>query len=449
MTKKLRAFGGDIFAGLFTVGVQRAGFDIVGHVEHSNYGHATCRLNFPNLPLHVGIENWPEPKSLGKIDFMFTNPPCAAWSSARGAGQGTWRDHHDRLRFIENLATYGVELQPKAWAWESVTNAWRHGREFIDRIANVWLTAGYSVTIVKQNNMYLGVPQNRPRVLVVAHKHPLAFPALLEPITAHTALKGIKPTAAELREAALKESWRDMWERSAEVGGNMRRIFERLSAKEQKAIEGRPSFMDSRINPHKPMAVNLDRRKRLHWKEPRMLTWAEGIAVCGLPPTWKHAGSMQQGFIELSRAVMPGVGQWLATAVSNGLILRQLKLPTYRLYDCSGGPGKIEAHELVCEPPAEKMAPWRMGGNERSPKPLAPIKALVEAVKDSGWKPIRPVVTPNDAPRKPGSGARIRELLVAGKPTDVILATIKKEFPASKATANDVAWNRRRLKGAV
>lgn len=44
------------------------------------------------------------------------------------------------------------------------------------------------------------------------------------------------------------------------------------------------------------------------------------------------------------------------------------------------------------------------------------------------------------------SGEAIRALVVAGKPTDEIVKTIKAKFKGSKVKASDVYWNRGRLK---
>jgi hypothetical protein len=49
-------------------------------------------------------------------------------------------------------------------------------------------------------------------------------------------------------------------------------------------------------------------------------------------------------------------------------------------------------------------------------------------------------------PKKPGSGMRIRELLMKRVGTDEILKIIHKEFPGSKAKSSDVAWNKGKLK---
>lgn len=44
--------------------------------------------------------------------------------------------------------------------------------------------------------------------------------------------------------------------------------------------------------------------------------------------------------------------------------------------------------------------------------------------------------------KRVSSGSRIREMLKEGMETEAILATIKKEFPDSKATKADVSWNK-------
>ena len=47
--------------------------------------------------------------------------------------------------------------------------------------------------------------------------------------------------------------------------------------------------------------------------------------------------------------------------------------------------------------------------------------------------------------RKPGSGARFRELMAAGASNAEALAIVRAEFPDSKATLSDAAWNRAKL----
>lgn len=48
--------------------------------------------------------------------------------------------------------------------------------------------------------------------------------------------------------------------------------------------------------------------------------------------------------------------------------------------------------------------------------------------------------------KKRGSGARFRELMVQGKSNEECLKIVREEFPDSKATLSDAAWNRAELK---
>lgn len=364
MTKKLRALGGDIFAGLFTVGIKQAGFEVVGHLEHGAYGVKTAVLNHPELRDRVWQHPslWPDPKTFGKVDFMFTNPACAAWSSARAARKGSWAEHTDRLNAIDHLATYALDLGPKAWCWESVTNSYRHGRGFMDRIAAAFLDAGYSVTIIKENNKYLGVPQDRPRVLITAHKHPLVFPPLLEPITVRQALKGLKATKAELEDAQFTAAgWDEVW-RQAEGHGKMRRAWMGMADADRKRVTRKPGFFSRRTLPDQPSPVNLDRTNQLHPLEPRMFTWREQLRLCGLPEGFQGAGGGNGAdFIQLSRAVMPPVGKWLGEAVREGLSRPRLRSPEYRVVHLDGGPEKVYSEVLVPNPDYQahgQLARW-------------------------------------------------------------------------------------------
>jgi len=439
----LTALGGDIFAGLFTVGVKQAGYKVLGHLEHSNYGVATAQLNHPELVGRVWMypSDWPEPKTFGKVNLMFCNPPCAAWSSARASKKGSWQEHTERLGYIDNLATYGIDLRPDAWAWESVTNAWRHGRGFIDRIAQAWMAAGYHVTVIKQNNMYLGTPQNRPRILVVAHRYPLIYPDLTAPITVRQALKGLRISKGEKIEAEVTATgWDKLWELS-ENHGKMRRSWQALDTKEVTALKvsRRPGFFSRRLLPDQPAPVNLDRVNLLHPFEPRMLTWSEQLRLCGLPPDWRGAGGGNgSDFIMLSRAVMPPVGKWLATAVAAGITTgkRLPRRPVYTLYDCSGGPDKVFAEEQLAAPDSQfgDVRQW-----SQEPAPAARVRIR------SPRAPGNPV-SKKSGLQKMGSGEFIRECLERGDHPDKILAEVHRQFPNSKATLSDVAWQRNRLR---
>jgi len=352
MTKQLTALAGDVFAGLFTAGVKQAGFKVLGTLEHTDYGAKTARLNHPEVEQHLKVTDWgadgPASRYTGKVDFMFTNPPCALWSQARGKPKAAWQSPDPRLSWAPDLIEAGLVIQPKAWCWESVTNAWRHGHEFVIEQAQKWANAGYSATVLLQNNMYLGVPQIRPRMFLIAHKHPLVWPELTEPVTVGQALKGLKPKESEKQ--YLDDDLKMLWE-AAGNGRDLFHAFHGLSGEDQQAFRertgrGAPSFLVKKLRTDRPSKVILGGLITLHPTEPRYLTYAEYLRLCGAPVDWvPSSSSLSTTTAELSRAVMPPVGRWLATAVAEGLKQRPLKAPQYRLVDLSKGPDEHAREE--------------------------------------------------------------------------------------------------------
>lgn len=353
MAKQLTALGGDIFAGLFTLGVKQAGFKVLGTLEHCKYGAKTAALNHPEVDQHLEPPSWgadgPAGKYAGKIDFMYTNPPCALWSQARGKPKAAWQAPDPRLSWGPDLVTAGLVVHPKAWCWESVTNAWRHGGSFLIEQGQRWASEGYSVTVLLQNNQYLGVPQVRPRMFLIAHQYPLVWPALTEPVTVGQALKGLK--VKEKDKQWLSEPDKMLWE----AAGNGRDLFhafhglheEDQARYRQETGRGAPSFLVKKLRTDRPSKVILGGLKTLHPTEPRYLTYTEYLCLCGVPGDWRSSStSLSTTTAELSRAVMPPVGRWLATAVKDGLAKPKLRKPVYRVVDMSRGPDYITESDL-------------------------------------------------------------------------------------------------------
>ena len=341
--KRLTALGGDTFAGLFTLGVKQAGFEVLGTLEHSNYGAKTAALNHPEVTQHLklaGDQAWrqaAEPYA-GKVDFMFTQPPCAIWSAARGGVKGSWASD-PRLSWVPDLIDAGLIVRPKAWVWESVCNAWRHGRGYVLEQAEKWANAGYSVTIILEDAAYLGVPQHRPRMLLVAHQHPLLLPDTQDPITVAQAFKKLRVKESEKQ--FLNDEWKELWE-VAGKGKDPFHAFRLLSEEDQQRHRdarpggkgASPSFLIKKLTADRPSKVILGGLKSLHPTEPRYLTLAEYYRLCGVPDTWQPSSrSLPTTTAELSRSVMPPVGRWLAEGVAAGLAKPKLKKPVFKLLD--------------------------------------------------------------------------------------------------------------------
>jgi site-specific DNA-cytosine methylase len=440
MAKQLTALGGAIFAGLFTVGIKRAGYKVLGHLEFGDYGVATARKNFPDLEIRVGPHTWEPERFTGKVDFMYTNPPCAAWSNL-GRNKKRWDEQTDRLNCVTDLVQAGVIVKPKAWCWESVPGAWVKGRDFVLDQARVWNQHGYHVTVLLQNNMYLGCPQFRKRMFLIAHKHPIIWEPLHEPQTVGQILKRLPKRGLPkppFTPPALSPRFAELWKRS-EGHGRFRRAYEQMSAEEAKQFPGIiPFAVVQRLSLDKPPPVMLQSAMRLHPTEPREFNYHEWLAFTGLPHDWQTAANSHNAFsLELSRAVMPPVGEWLGKSIAAGLKKKPLDTSqgvTTRVYNLTFGPERI-AEELLwrtTEFQADYQAPaW----SPRTPLPEPSTRQPRVRAQDA-------------APRagRPGIGARIRELIQEGRGTEQILTQIRSEFPQSKATAADVSWNRGKLK---
>lgn len=332
---KPTALGGNIFAGLFTRGIVDAGFSVLGHLEHGPYGVGTAKLNFPNLDVRYPVENWVPTDFTGKVDFMYCNPPCAPWSNSSGRQKDNWRTD-DRTSCVKDLVAAGLMIKPKAWAWESVVPAWTKGREFVLAQAELWYASGYSVTILLQNNMYLGAPQCRKRMFVIAHKHPLVWqPFTLNPPTIAEILNVTESSEAELAQVQLDGFYRKLWETCPQHKFSFAQAAESLTLAERQKLPyfHHPTFLAGRLEPERVCPVLMSNDQQAHPFEPRFLTLSEMKALCGLPKTWKPNPKYSEAGQEMARAVLPDVGKWLGRTVKEGLKLPCLDSHTIRMID--------------------------------------------------------------------------------------------------------------------
>jgi site-specific DNA-cytosine methylase len=347
MATKPTALGGNIFAGLFTRGVADAGFKILGHLEHGDYGVETAKRNFPGLDVRYGVENWKIDDFLGKVNFMYCNPPCAPWSNAAGRVHDNWKTD-DRTKCVTDLVHAGRMIKPDAWAWESVVPAWTKGRDFVIDQALKWESDGYSVTILLQNNMYLGAPQNRKRMFVIAHRYTLVWPAfVMNPPTVADILATVDNPPEEVEHEKLDGFYAELWRRSLDFHGSLADAADAMTLEDRKSVPyyHHPSFLSGRLDPNKVCPVLMSNDKMTHPYEPRNLTLTEMRALCGLPKSWKVNPKYSEAGAEMARAVLPAVGKWLGTAVRDGLKLNRLPNKTIKMVDFRK-PGHIVMEEL-------------------------------------------------------------------------------------------------------
>ena len=225
-------------------------------------------------------------------------------------------------------------------------------------------------------------------------------------------------------------------------------------------VQGRPSFQNIRLELDQPSCTLTGGAKQLHPKINRLISVEESGALCGYPRNFKFLGSVGKQYQQVAQAVMPPVGEYLARMVKKGILAG--KPPSEKAFRrVEIFTDHVERESLIANDAkywAANAAPvvarestgakaTRAKNRTRLERGEPPVKQrelpLPEPKRVKNAKPPSPPA--GGAKPRVGSGARIRELLKKKWPVEKILETIHKEFPTSRATKSDVAWNKRKI----
>lgn len=468
--KKPTAIGANIFAGGFTLGVSKH-FRVLGHLEHDNYGAQTAHQNL-GVPVIIGKDEWLT-GSGPKIDFVYSNPPCAIWSvAAAKKGGNDWR-RDPRLQRIRDIFTLVDKYRPAVWCWESVCQAFNKGREFVEDLANQAAKRGYSATYLLIDAAYLGTPQHRKRFFLVLHniEIPWAVPDFNSIIPAGKVLKKIRPDPALMSKPTPSEL---QMLKTAKPGERLAKVFNRTVKKpkigSRGQMLGRPSFLKVRLDPSAPSSTVIG-NSIFHPTEPRLLAANEVAALCGYPSTWKWPKS--DAFNLIARGVMPPVGEWLARHVARGVRLgRPIRSPARWLVDFREAPGSIREVSALPEGVSLDWRPRELGEGQKHPVSLTrkaqagpagrrasgrsrPLDELAEATRrgipdKNSQLLIRSALAALKKGKRPeGSGMLIRARLIEGRLTDhEIVAEVLRCYKGRRTTIADVSYHKGKLRRA-
>jgi len=184
--RKLRAV--DLFcgAGGASVGLRKAGFDVVGALDLDPLAVETYTRNHPRTHcLRADIRSL-EPEELmqqlglarGTLDLLAGCPPCQGFSSVRTLN-GSRKIEDDRNDLLLRFADYIVALRPRSVMLENVVGLqydWRF-QKFLGILRRRGMD--YKPVYGVLNAADYGVPQRRRRLILVAGHHfeiPLATP---------------------------------------------------------------------------------------------------------------------------------------------------------------------------------------------------------------------------------------------------------------------------------
>jgi DNA (cytosine-5)-methyltransferase 1 len=157
-------------AGGQALGLERAGFEALAHVEYDRHACETLRLNRPDWNVVEGDVRDFSAKEFKGVDLLAGGVPCPPFSKAgKQLGCNDERDlFPEALRLVD-------ECRPKAVMLENV-------RGFLDAVFTDYRMSlkkdlkamGYEASWHLLNASDYGVPQLRPRVVIVAIRKDLA-----------------------------------------------------------------------------------------------------------------------------------------------------------------------------------------------------------------------------------------------------------------------------------
>lgn len=165
----------DLFAGAggMTLGLKRAGFDVVAAVEIDALASETYRMNHSSTVLFeqdlrkVDVDEFARVALNGRenLDLLAACPPCQGFSSMRTLRAASAAEDH-RNRLVMHVLRFVDALKPRVILFENVpglANDWRF-RNLRTELAG----RGYNVDFKIEDAADYGVPQRRRRLLMVA-----------------------------------------------------------------------------------------------------------------------------------------------------------------------------------------------------------------------------------------------------------------------------------------
>lgn len=177
----------DLFSGCggLSLGLEKAGFRMVGAVEMDALAVSTFRMNFPKCKVWKQDIKTLSPRSMrkklnlkkGELDLLAGCPPCQGFS--------TLRTHH-RVSSVKEpmndlifqVLEFIKEFEPKAVMIENVPGLAKDSR--IRNFTRALLKLGYSCDYKVHDAKDYGTPQNRKRMIFIGFKGDM--PAFAPPV---------------------------------------------------------------------------------------------------------------------------------------------------------------------------------------------------------------------------------------------------------------------------
>lgn len=166
----------DLFcgAGGFSVGLVRAGFEVVFASDIDEDACKTYKINHPQTLVYKGdIQNISGKHILDllgmkaeDIDVIVGGPPCQGFSTV-----GKKDENDPRNRLFLHYFRIVEEIRPKVIVFENVVGFQKlYGGKAYDAVCKELEKLGYAIMAKILNAVNFGVPQNRERIFIIGHE---------------------------------------------------------------------------------------------------------------------------------------------------------------------------------------------------------------------------------------------------------------------------------------
>jgi len=301
----------DLFAGCggLALGFESAGFDTIGFEMDpdacSTYtGNLAGRCH--QLFLKPGLDLVPD----RHVDIIIGGPPCQPFSVV-GSQRGKQDDRDGFPAFLSAMERY----QPKLAIFENVRGMLYRNRDYFESIRTEMRELGYAVSWRLLNAVNYGVPQNRERLVVVAHRTEWKFPlpkSSQAQVTVGHALAGVTTEEDKLHRYLTPSM--DKYVATYE--------------EKSKCINPRDLYMDrpSRTVTCRNLAAATADMLRIKMPDGRrrMLTEREGARLQSFPDWFVFSGPESKRYEQIGNAVAPLFAKAIGKSAMEALFRSEL-----------------------------------------------------------------------------------------------------------------------------
>lgn len=304
-------------AGGQALGLEQAGFEHVALFENDHHACNTLRLNRPEWRVeeHDLFQPFDFAQFRG-VDLLAGGLPCPPFSTA-----GKQLGEQDE----RNLFTRGIEIatvvQPKAIMFENVRGMLDPKfRDYRDRIELKLRAQNYDVSWHKVQASDFGVPQLRPRMVMIALKRQFSHQFLFAPILSKA------PTVGEALRVDMAANG---WGGAADWAVKANRIAPTIVGGSKKhggpdlgPTRARAEWRDLGVNGGTIAAVAPEAG---FFGTPK-LTVAMVAKLQGFPADWKISGLKTAAYRQVGNAFPPPVAKAVGALIASALVAKQSQI---------------------------------------------------------------------------------------------------------------------------